>query len=148
MLISPLQGGFVKGIHLVNNVIQVQEDLHSSFLRKEKGMIIKLDMKNAFDQVKLSFLYDVLPSFGFCSAFVNLIKACTDKPWIAPLLNGRPTDFFKATKGLRKDYLMSPLLFILMVETLSRKHSAGKEAGISLELKLLGVSIQSTMLFS
>ena len=33
-LISPLQGGFVKGRNLVDNVIQVQETLHSSFQRK------------------------------------------------------------------------------------------------------------------
>ena len=58
--ISPLQGGFVKGRHLVDNVIQVQEALHSSFQRREKGMLIKLDMKNAFDRGKLPFLYDVL----------------------------------------------------------------------------------------
>ena len=48
-LISPLQGGFVKGIQIVDNVIQFQEALHSSFIRKEKGMLIKLNMKNAFD---------------------------------------------------------------------------------------------------
>ena len=85
----------------MDNVILFQETLHSSYLRKEKGMIIKLDMKNAFDRVKLPFLYDVLLSFGFCSDFVNLIKACTYKPWIAPLLNGKPIDFFQATKVLR-----------------------------------------------
>ena len=73
-LISPLQGGFVKGRHLVDNVIQVQESLHSSFQRKEKGMIIKLDIKNAFDRVKLTFLYQVLLSFGFSGEFVSLIK--------------------------------------------------------------------------
>ena len=33
-LISPLQGGFVKGRHLVDNLIQVQEALHSGFQRK------------------------------------------------------------------------------------------------------------------
>ena len=43
-LISPLQGGFVKGRHILDNVIQVQEAMHSSFRRKEKGMLIKLDM--------------------------------------------------------------------------------------------------------
>ena len=90
-LISPLQGGFVKGKHLVDNVIQVQEALHSSFHRKEKGILIKLDMKNAFDIVKLPFLYRVLLSFGFNPEFVNLIKACTERPWIVPLVNGRPT---------------------------------------------------------
>ena len=30
-LISPLQGGFVKGLHILDNVIQVQEAMHSSF---------------------------------------------------------------------------------------------------------------------
>ena len=64
-------------------------------------MLIKLDMKNSFDQVKLSFLYDVLLSFGFSSEFVNLIKACIDRPWIVPLVNGRSSEFFKATSGLR-----------------------------------------------
>ena len=90
-LICPLQGGFVKVRHLFDNVIQVQEALHSSFQRKEKGMLIKLDMKNAFDRVKIPFLYDVLLSFGFSFDFLNLIKACTNKPWIVPLVNGRPT---------------------------------------------------------
>ena len=79
-LISPLQGGFVKGRHLIDNVIQVQEALHSNFQRKEKGMLIKLDMKNAFDQVKLSFPYQVLSGFGFSVDFVALTKACTDRP--------------------------------------------------------------------
>ena len=33
-LISPLHVGFVKGRHLVDNVIQVQEVLHSSFQKE------------------------------------------------------------------------------------------------------------------
>ena len=41
-LISTLQGRFVKGRHILDNVIQVQEAMHSSFLQKEKGMLIKL----------------------------------------------------------------------------------------------------------
>ena len=100
-LISPLQGGFVKGRHILDNVIQVLEAMHSSFHRNEKGMLIKLDMANSFDRVKLSFLYKVLNSFGFSYAFINLIKACTDKPWMAPLVNGRPTNLFQASRGLR-----------------------------------------------
>ena len=109
-LISPLQGGFVKGRHLIDNVIQVQDTIHSSSQRKEKGMLIKLDMQNGFDRVKIPFLYDVLLTFGFSVEFVNLIKACTDRPWIAPLVNGRPSDFFQATRGLQQGCPMSPFL--------------------------------------
>eukprot|EP00253_Pinus_taeda_P036029 PITA_36029 len=38
-LISPAQGGFVKGRHILDNVIQVQEALHSSELRKEQDSL-------------------------------------------------------------------------------------------------------------
>ena len=78
-IISPSQGGFIKGRHILDKVILVQEAMHSSYQRKEQGMLIKLDISNAFDRVKLSFLYKFLLSFGFSPTFVNLIKACTDK---------------------------------------------------------------------
>ena len=104
--------------------------MHSIFHRNEKGMLIKLDMSN--DMVKLSFLYKVLNSFGFSYAFINLIKACTDKPWIAPLVNGRPTKIFQASMGLRQGCLLSSFLYIIMVDSLSIKLSAGKDLGIIL----------------
>jgi hypothetical protein len=128
-LISPMQGGFFKGRHILDNVIQVQEAMHSSHQRQEQGMLIKLDMENAFDRVNLSFLYKVLLSFGFCSDFVNLIKACTENPWIAPLVNGRPTNYFQASRGLRQGFPLSPFLYILMADTLSRKLTAEKKTG-------------------
>ena len=68
-------------------------------------MLIKLDMKNVFDRVKLPFLYEVLLSFGFSPEFMNLIKACTDRPWIAPLVNGRPIYFSKLQEVYAKDFL-------------------------------------------
>ena len=57
-------------------------------------MLIKLDMANAFDQVNRAFLYKALLAYGFSPLFVALIKACTDFPWIAPLVNGRPTCYW------------------------------------------------------
>ena len=93
-------------------------------------MIIKLDMKNAFDRVNLSFLYQVLLTFGFSVEFVSLIKACTGRPWIDPLINGRPVDFFQASRGLRQECPLSLFLYILMVEALSRKLSAEMDFGI------------------
>ena len=92
-LISSSQADFIKGRHILDNVILVQEAMHSSFQRKEQGMLIKLDMSNAFDRVKLSYLYKFLLYFGFSPTFVNLIKSYTDKPWITPVVNGKPYIF-------------------------------------------------------
>ena len=69
-VISSPQGGFVEGRHILDNVIQVLETIHSSKKRKEKGMLIKLDMENVFDKVNRSFLIKVLLSFGFSSRFI------------------------------------------------------------------------------
>jgi len=110
--------------------------MHSSNLRKEKGMLIKLDMANAFDRVKFPFLYQVLLSFGFEQEFVNLIKACTNSPWIAPLVNRRPTDFFKTSRGLRQGYPLSPSLYILMVDSLNRKLDQDRIAGDAPRLRI------------
>jgi hypothetical protein len=100
-------------------------------------MLIKLDMENAFDWVKLSFLYKVLLSFGFSSDFVNLIKACTEKPWIAPLVNGRLTNYFQASRGLRQGFPLSPFLYILMADSLSRKLTAEKKVGTVPGIRLM-----------
>jgi hypothetical protein len=79
----------------------VQEAIHSSHLRNEKGMVIKLYLENAFDRVRLSFLWEVLKKFGFGMGFLNWIRACIVDPWIAPLVNGRAAGFFKDSRGLR-----------------------------------------------
>ena len=99
-------------------------------------MLIKLDMKNTFDRVKLPFLFRVLLSFGFSSEFSKLIKACTERPWIVPLVNGRPTKFFQASRGLRQGCLLSHFLYILIAETFSRKLTVEKEVGFILGIKI------------
>ena len=104
--------------------------MHSNFHRKEKCILIKLDMANAFDMVNLSYLFSILHSFGFSFAFINLIKACINNHWIAPLVNGRLANFFQASRGLHQGCPLSPFLYILMADSLSRKLTAGKNVGI------------------
>lgn len=84
-------------------------------------MLIKLDMENAFDRVRHSFLLQVLSAFGFSPEFVKLIKACIGEPWIAPLVNGRLVNYFKDSRGIRQGCPLSPFLYILMANSLSRK---------------------------
>jgi hypothetical protein len=46
--------------------------------------------------------------------------ACVNSVNMAVLINGSPTDFFKSHRGLRQGCPLSPLLFLLVVECLSR----------------------------
>jgi len=47
--VSENQGCFIQKGKIMNNIILVQEEIHSNRSNKEKRMIIKLDMANAFD---------------------------------------------------------------------------------------------------
>jgi hypothetical protein len=133
-LILSNQGGFVEKRKIWDTIILVQEVVHSSFTRGEKGMIIKIDMANAFDRVKHNFLNAALEKIGFNQTFISWIGSCINNPWIAPLVNGRPTPFFKASKGLRQVFPLSPLLCVLMEKTLNRilewGHSSSGSTGI------------------
>ena len=41
-------------------------------------------------------------------------------PWIYPLINGKPSEFFKSSRGLRQGRPLSPFLYIIMEDSLSQ----------------------------
>ena len=79
-IIPENQGGFIQGRHIQDNIILVQEVIHSSCQRNEKGMIVKLDLANAFDRVRLNFLFAVMHKMGFHPQLISWIKACISGP--------------------------------------------------------------------
>jgi hypothetical protein len=119
-LILPSQGGFVVGHQIWDNFILFQEAIHASSARGDSVMAIKLNMANTFDRVEHKFLFKVLQKFGFSQKFMDWICSCIDSPWIAPLINGRPGPFFKASRRLRQGFPLFPLLYVIMVESLNR----------------------------
>eukprot|EP00253_Pinus_taeda_P019808 PITA_19808 len=96
-LISENQGGFLSNRKIHDSITLVQEAIHSSISRQEKAFVLKLDLANAFDQVRHPFLFAVLRKMGFNSAFISTIAACITGPWISPLINGRPCEAFQSS---------------------------------------------------
>ena len=94
-ILSENQGGFIAERHITSNIIIAQEVMHSSCGRKVKGMAIKLDSENALNKVRHNFLFRVMKSFGFLDEFIKWIHASISSPWVTPLINGRPTKFFR-----------------------------------------------------
>ena len=50
------QGGFVVRRQILDNIIIVQESIHSILERKQQGMEIKLNMDSDFDRVNYFFI--------------------------------------------------------------------------------------------
>lgn len=110
-LISPNQGAFVRGRWIMNNTVIAQEVVHH--IKKHKGknvlMVMKIDMKKAYDKMKWTFLVQVLRAWEFNDHFQQMIYRCINIVFFSLLLNCNITKTFSPSCGLRKGDTFSPL---------------------------------------
>ncbi|XP_027158138.1 uncharacterized protein LOC113759763 [Coffea eugenioides] len=121
LLISPEQSAFAQSKEISDNVL-IAQDMVAGLDRRTRGhnIIFKLDKIKAFDHVSWEFLSRLLLRLGFPSHFVALVLNNLCSAWFSVLINGKPHGFFQAGRGIKQGDSLSPFLFILVSEALSR----------------------------
>ena len=148
-LVSPSQSAFIPNRWIAENQIIVQEIVHSFKTRKTKPglMAIKLDLQKAYDRVNWSFLKAVLLHFGFNETFTGWLMTCVSSVSFEVIVNGRKSECFKLSRELRQGDPLSPYLFILGQEVLSRliEHEFRLKNVAGIKTSISGPSISHVM---
>lgn len=138
-LVSPNQAAFVPGRWIGENFIISQEIVHS--MKKKKGVKgnvgIKIDLHKAYDCVDWHCLLRILDAFGFNEKFNLLIFRCLSLVNLRMLLNGSCFGNIPMEMGIRQGDPVSPFLFVLFLELLSRMLTKMEDDGEIQGLKLL-----------
>ncbi|CAL1395909.1 unnamed protein product [Linum trigynum] len=137
-LVSPRQSSFIPGRQTTDNIIVLQEVLHS--LRKKKGkrggLVLKIDLEKAYDRLRWDFLRDTLKEVGFPSTWINCIMFCVEHNKMRLLWNGELSAPITPTRGVRQGDPLSPYLFVLCMERLSHRIDKAIEDKLWKPLKL------------
>uniref|UniRef100_A0A803QJN9 Reverse transcriptase domain-containing protein n=1 Tax=Cannabis sativa TaxID=3483 RepID=A0A803QJN9_CANSA len=132
LVISEYQSAFLSQRLITDNVLVAFELLHSLKNRKRGTQgyaAIKLDMSKAFDRVEWPYLAQVMLKMGFGSVVIDLILRCLQSVTYSFLLNGQVLGELVPTRGIRQGDPLSPYLFLICAEGLSRLLQTSEQNG-------------------
>jgi exonuclease III len=149
-LISMEQRGFIKGRNIIDCICLASEAANLLHNKVFGGnLLLKIDITKAFDTLEWPFLITVLRGFGFCEKFCNWIDTILKSASLSISINGKMHGYFNCTRGVRQGDPLSPLLFCIAEEVLSRNISKLVADGQLLSFKgTRNVSVPSHCLYA
>lgn len=105
---------------MLHNVLIFHDQLRHYNRKTTPRCLMKIDLRKAYDMVSWEFLEEALVVYGFPTRFIQWIMVCVTSIKFIVKVNGEGHGYFEGKRGLRQEDPVSPLLFILVMEYLSR----------------------------
>lgn len=100
-------------------------------------MAIKLDMEKAYERVEWDFTLKGLQDLGFDMKWIEWVEQCIKTTSFSILMNENPVGMIKPSRDLRQGDPLSPYLFLIYMEILSRmlmSEAAKKKSGVGFKI--------------
>ena len=89
-----------------------------------------VDYKKAFDSVHRDSLWRILRTYGIPSKIVHLISMFYDHFECSVLLEQTQTEWFDVKSGVRQGCILSPILFLILIDWVMQQTTSDRPRGI------------------
>ncbi|XP_057779860.1 uncharacterized protein LOC130998459 [Salvia miltiorrhiza] len=136
-IVSANQFGFISGRSIQECILLASEGVNCMERSIQgRNMALKVDIRKAFDTLSWDFVEVVLDCFGFPQTFRHWIRVIFQSARISILFNGEQHGFFGCSRGVRQGDPLSPVLFGLAEEVLSRLLSDAADRGFIARMRM------------
>lgn len=126
---TPTLSAFWPGRYILKGVVVLHETIHEMRRKNKNGVILILDFEKAYDNVKWSFLQQMLRMKCFSSQFCAWIDKVTCSGSVGIKVNKDIGHYFETKKGVRQGDPLSPILLNIVVDMLPILIARAKENG-------------------
>ncbi|XP_060771234.1 uncharacterized protein slc22a21 isoform X2 [Neoarius graeffei] len=123
--INEMQFGFMPGRSTTDAIFIVRQ-LQEKYLAKEKNLYFAfIDLEKAFDRVPRDVLWWAMRRLGLPECLVSTVQAMYSNASSRVCVSNSVSDSFKVQEGVHQGSVLSPFLFIVVLEALSREFRTG-----------------------
>ena len=120
-----MQFGFMPG-RGTTDAIFILRQLHEKYLGKKKNLHFAfVDLEKAFDRVPRAVLWWAMRKLGTDEWIIRAVQAMYANARSSVRVNGQYSSEFNVGVGVHQGSVLSPLLFIMVMEALSREFRTG-----------------------
>nr|KAG5689679.1 hypothetical protein BaRGS_006304 [Batillaria attramentaria] len=105
---------------IIEQSLEWQTPLYSTFV----------DFQKAFDSVDREVIWKLMSHYGFPPKFVSIIRQLYEDATCQVIHNGKLTEPFTVRTGVRQGCILSPTIFLMVVDWVMRQATDSKRTGI------------------
>ncbi|MCG8432127.1 MAG: reverse transcriptase family protein, partial [Candidatus Omnitrophica bacterium] len=129
-LLRKEQAGFRKGRGCVDQIFALRNIIEQCLEWNAPLHINFVDYQKAFDSIHRDSLWKILRTYGVPSKIVQLIRKFYDHFECSIILEQTLTEWFEVKSGVRQGCILSPILFLVVIDWVMRQTTSDAPRGI------------------
>ena len=128
--LRPEQAGFRKDKSCTDQIATLRIIIEQSLEWQSPLYMNFIDFQKAFDSIDRETIWKLLQHYGIPPIYVNLIKQLYQEATCQIIHNGKLTEAFEMKTGVRQGCLLSPMIFLMVVDWVMKETVKAGKTGI------------------